>query len=44
MKKDNEITEDDVKSAEKKIQEITDKAVKLADEITAKKEKEILSI
>ena len=44
LKKDNEITEDDVKSAEKQIQDYTDKAIKQAEEITDKKEKEILSI
>lgn len=44
LKKENEITEDDVKTAEKRIQDITDKAVKQSDEITEKKEKEILSI
>ncbi len=44
MKKNNEITEDDVKNAEKKIQDITDKFTKLVDEISQKKEKEILSL
>ena len=44
MKKNNEITEDDVKNSEKKIQDITDKFTKLVDEISQKKEKEILSL
>lgn len=44
MKKNNEITEDDVKNAEKKIQDITDKFTKIVDEISQKKEEEILSL
>lgn len=44
MKKDSEITEDDLKEGEKKLQELTDKAVKKVEELAAKKEKEILSI
>lgn len=44
MKKNNEITEDDLKIAEDKIQKITDKSVKEIDECVAEKEKEILSI
>jgi len=47
MKKQNkngEITEDDLKIAEKDIQELTDKYVKNVDEEYKKKEKEILSI
>lgn len=44
MKKNNEITEDDLKIAEDKIQKITDKNVKEIDECVAEKEKEILSI
>jgi ribosome recycling factor len=43
-KKNNEITEDDLKTAEDKIQKITDKHVKEVDECVAEKEKEILSI
>lgn len=44
LKKDNEITEDDLKDGEKKLQDITDKFTKQADELAKKKEKEILSI
>ncbi|WP_037322831.1 ribosome recycling factor [Ruminococcus sp. NK3A76] len=44
MKKNNEITEDDVKTAEEKIQKLTDKMVKKVDETVAAKEKEVLSI
>jgi ribosome recycling factor len=43
-KKNNEITEDDQKDAEEKIQKITDKNVKEVDSCVAEKEKEILSI
>ena len=42
MKKNSEITEDDLKFAEKKLQDITDKYIKELDGITAKKEKEII--
>jgi len=44
MKKNGELTEDDLKVAEKKIQDVTDKYIKMVDEITAAKNKEILSI
>ena len=44
MKKNNEITEDDLKSCEDDIQKLTDKFVKEVDEHVAEKEKEILSI
>ena len=44
MKKKNEITEDDVKNGEEKIQKVTDKMVKKIDETVAAKEKEVLSI
>lgn len=44
LKKDNEITEDDQKNGEKKLQDITDEFVKQAEEITKKKEEEILSL
>ncbi len=44
MKKDGEITEDDLKQAEKKTQELTDKAVKEIDALAEKKQKEIMSI
>jgi ribosome recycling factor len=44
MKKDGELTEDDLKTAEKSIQDITDKYIKNVDAVTAKKEKEIMQI
>ena len=44
MKKNSEITEDDLADCEKKVQNITDKFTKEIDELTAKKEKEILEI
>lgn len=44
MKKKSEITEDDLKNAEKKVQDITDKFCKEIDGIAAKKEKEIMEI
>ena len=44
LKKDNEITEDDQKDAEKKLQDITDDYVKQVEVITKKKEEEVLSI
>lgn len=44
MKKNNEITEDDVSNGEKKIQNLTDKYCKEADELAAAKEKEIMEI
>jgi ribosome recycling factor len=44
LKKDNEITEDDQKDGEKKLQDITDKYIKNVDEMTKKKETEVLSI
>ena len=44
MKKNGEITEDDLASCEKKIQTLTDKYCKEADDLTAVKEKEILEI
>ena len=44
QKKDNEITEDDLKGLEEKIQKLTDKFVKQIDEIVAAKEKEILEV
>ena len=43
LKKDNEITEDEQKDGEKKLQDITDDFVKQADSITKKKEEEITS-
>lgn len=44
MKKNAEITEDDLKGAEKDIQALTDKYCKEADEMSSKKEKEIMSV
>ena len=44
MKKKGEMTEDDLKDAEKKIQEITDKFCKDIDTEVSKKEKELLEI
>ncbi|MGN1411124.1 MAG: ribosome recycling factor [Oscillospiraceae bacterium] len=44
MKKDNIITEDDVKSAEKDIQKVTDDFCKDVDSMVSAKEKEIMSI
>ncbi len=44
MKKKSEITEDDLKNAEKKMQDITDKFCKEIDSIAAKKDKEIMEI
>ena len=44
MKKSGELTEDDVKNGEEKIQKITDKWVKKVDDIIAAKEKEILTV
>ena len=44
MKKKSEITEDDMKNAEKKMQDLTDKACKEIDGVSAKKEKEIMEI
>ena len=44
LKKNNEITEDDLKDGEKKLQDITDDFVKQIEEMEKKKEKEILSI
>lgn len=44
MKKKAEMTEDDLKNAEKKMQDITDKFCKEIDEIAVKKEKEIMEI
>ena len=43
-KKDGELTEDDVKNAEKKVQDLTDNYIKEVDACSAKKEKEIMAI
>ena len=42
--KDGEMTEDELKQAENKIQELTDKAIEQIDKILQSKETEILSI
>ena len=42
--KDGELTEDELKQAENKIQELTDKAIEEVDKVLANKENEILSI
>ncbi len=44
MKKGGEITEDDLKQAEKKTQELTDRFIKEIDVLAEKKQKEIMSI
>ena len=44
QKKDNVLTEDDVKDAEKAVQDITDKFIKKIDALTAAKEKEIMKV
>ena len=44
MKKNSEITEDDMKSIEKDLQKVTDKAVDDIDAIVADKEKEIMTV
>lgn len=44
MKKDSEITEDDLHNGEEKMQKITDKFIKRVDEMVAEKEKDIMAI
>ena len=44
QKKDGLMTEDEQKAGEKSVQDITDRFIKLVDEITSKKEKEIMKI
>ncbi len=44
LKKDGEMTEDEQKASEKAIQELTDKYIRIIDEIVAKKSKEIMSL
>ena len=44
MKKKSEITEDDMKSAEKKMQDLTDRFAKEADKMAEAKQKEIMEI
>jgi ribosome recycling factor len=44
MQKKSEITEDDMRSAEKEIQKVHDKQIKAVDDLAAAKEKEIMSV
>ncbi|WP_407384036.1 ribosome recycling factor [Ruminococcus sp.] len=44
MKKNGDLTEDDLKEGEKKVQKSTDKFIKEIDDITDKKKKEIMEI
>lgn len=44
MKKRNELTEDDLKECEKDLQEMTDKRCKEIDDLTAKKEAELMAV
>ncbi len=44
LENDNELTEDDVRLGEKKVQEVTDKFVKQVDDVVAEKEKELMEI
>ena len=44
MEKASEITEDDLKIAEKKLQDLTDKYIKDIDKLADEKEKEIMAI
>jgi len=44
LQKDGDITEDDLRSLEKEIQELTDKSVKAIDEAVAHKEVEIMKV
>ena len=43
-KKASEITEDELKSGEKKVQDLTDKFCKNIDELSSTKEKQIMSL
>jgi ribosome recycling factor len=44
MKKDGEMTEDEQKTSEKAVQDLTDKYIKEVDAVTSKQEKEIMQI
>ncbi|MBR4361370.1 MAG: ribosome recycling factor [Ruminococcus sp.] len=44
MEKNSEITEDDLKDCEKKVQDITDKSCNEADKAVSEKEKEIMTV
>ena len=43
-KKASELTEDDLKQLEKELQDLTDKRCKDIDELTAKKEQELMAV
>jgi len=44
MEKKKEVTEDDSKEGQENIQKLTDKKIKVIDEIKAKKEKEVMAV
>ncbi len=44
MKKKSEMNEDEQKQSEKTVQDLTDKYIKIIDDVTAKKDKEIMEI
>ena len=44
VKKSSELTEDDQKQLEKELQDLTDKRCKEVDELTAKKEQELMAV
>ncbi len=44
MKKDGEMTEDELKASDKSVQDLTDKYIKVIDEVTARKTKELMEI
>jgi ribosome recycling factor len=44
QKKDGLMTEDEQKAGEKSVQDLTDRYIKMVDDITSKKEKEIMKI
>lgn len=44
LKKNGDITEDDLKNAEKKVQDLTDKYIKSIDSLSETKQKEVMSI
>ncbi len=44
MKKDGEMTEDELKASDKAVQDLTDKYVANVDAVTARKNKELMEI
>jgi len=44
MKKDSDITEDELRKAEEELQKVTDSAIKEIDELAKEKEKEIMAV